>query len=254
MMRGSRPLFFSVLLLSVALNAALHHPIAAQVRSSSNFQIQSDSVNFGGGFSSSTNFAQESTFGEIATGVGSSTNFVLRAGYQQMQDSFLALSAVANVTMTPTIGGVSGGISNGSTTFSATTDNPAGYQLTIAAENGPAMQNGADSIADYVPSGDPDFTFTTDPTDSHFGYSIGGVDTADRFKNNGALCNVGTTIGPLDCWDGLSTSDAVIAEASSPNQPNGATTTVYFRVGIGGAVVQAPGEYTATTTITLLAL
>ena len=38
----------------------------AQVMQSTSYRIQSDSINFGGGFSSSTNYNLESTGGEIA--------------------------------------------------------------------------------------------------------------------------------------------------------------------------------------------
>jgi hypothetical protein len=76
----------------------------AQVMSSGSFQIDSDSVNFGGGYGSSTNYQQESTFGEIASGDSSSTNFNLRAGYQQMLTSYLSMSDVANVPLSPALG------------------------------------------------------------------------------------------------------------------------------------------------------
>ena len=60
-------------LLAIALLIATEVGLA-QVRSSTNYQLQSDSINIGGGLSSSTNFVQESTVGEVATGVGTSTN------------------------------------------------------------------------------------------------------------------------------------------------------------------------------------
>lgn len=226
----------------------------AQVMQSTNYRIQSDSVNFGGGLSTSTNYNLESTVGEVGTGELSGNSFNIKSGYQQMVTTFLSMTAPQNVTMTPSIPGVSGGTANGSTTVTVTTDSAAGYQLTIEAASSPAMTKGADFIADYVPLGDPDFAFDVGPTDAHFGYSPSGVDVVTRFKDDGASCNDNTQETPLACWDGLDTVAEPISRSTGANTPNGATTTVYFRVGVGGLVTQTGGVYTATTTLTALSL
>jgi hypothetical protein len=230
------------------------HIIDAQVMQSSSYRIQSDSINFGGGLSTSTNYNMESTGGEIATGDATSTSYSLKAGYQQMVNNFISMSAPGNVTMSPSIGGVTGGTANGSTTVTVTTDSPAGYVLSISASQSPAMTKGADSIADYVPGGDPDFSFITTAGDSHFGYSPEGQNVVARFKDNGASCNNGLLETTLACWDGLDTALEQISRGSAANTPNGATTTINFRVGVGSGVAQAAGIYTATTTLTALSL
>ena len=248
-----RWLFFSVSLTFMGLVSL--HVSQAQVRTSTNYQIQSDSVNVGGGLSSSTNYITESTAGEIATGPSDSTNYRLRAGYQQMQEVYLALSGGGNVVMDATINGIVGGVTNGSTTFTATTDSPSGYQLTIEASQSPAMNSGGDSIADYTPAAaDPDLQFITGATDSHLGYTPFGDHVVQRFLTNGSSCNVSGSASSTACWDGLSTTAEVISQSTSPNQPSGTDTTIYFRVGVGGSVIQAPGDYVATSTVTLLAL
>ncbi len=226
----------------------------AQVMQSTSYRIESDSINFGGGLASSTNYVLESTAGEIATGDSDSTSYSLRAGYQQMTTRFIAMTAPSPVTMTPSIVGITGGESNGSTTVTVTTDGAAGYELSIQADATPAMVKGSDSILDYTPVGVPDYTFTTNPDDAHFGYSPSGVDTVMRFKDNGISCNDNTQETLLACWDGLSLSEEVISRASSANTPDGATTTIYFKVGIGSSVVQPAGVYVATTTLTAIAL
>lgn len=228
----------------------------AQVMTSSNYQIQSDSVNVGGGFSTSTSYELESTVGEVGTGNGSSGTYALRAGYQQMQEVYLALTGAANVTLSPTIPGVSGGTANGATTVTVKTDSLAGYMLTIVASTSPAMKYGANTIADYTPAGaNPDFTFTTAAADAHFGFTPEGIDIAPRYQDNGvATCGGGGQDSSSSCWDGLSTTPVTIATASGSNHPNGATTTIRFRVGVGGAVVQPAGVYVATTTVTALSL
>jgi hypothetical protein len=226
----------------------------AQVMQSSSYKIQTDSINFSGGLSTSSNYTLESTAGEIATGESSSSNYALKAGYQQMHEVYLSLSSVTDVALSPSIPGVSGGVANGSTTVTVITDGTAGYELLIESESSPAMQKALDSISDYVPASNPDFSFITGTADSHFGYSPEGVDIVSRFKDNGSACAVGALDTVSACWDGLSTTSERIALGTGSNHPNGATTTIRFRVGIGSAVVQTPGIYTATTTLTALAL
>lgn len=227
----------------------------AQVRSSSNYQLQGDSVNFGGGLSTSTSYSLESTAGEVATGNSDSGTYSLRAGYQQMNEVFLSLSAAASLEMSPNISGLTGGVSNGSTTVTVLTDSPSGYQLTIESENSPAMQMGSESIPDYVPMStpDPDFDFETLSSQAWFGFSPEGNDIGSRFLNNGSNCNIGTNKTPLACWDGLSTSPKIIAEGQA-NQPSGTETKINFRVEVGGSVGVIAGDYFATTTLTALPL
>jgi len=227
----------------------------AEVRTSPSYQLESDSINFGGGLASSTNYTLESTAGEIATGPSDSTTYRLRAGYQQMHESYLSLSAPANVIMTPNIGGLTGGTSNGSTSVVVLTDSGAGYALTFSAESSPAMQMGGESIDDYVPSAapNPDPSFLTGSTDAHFGFSPYGNDVVLRYQNNGSICNVSGSSTALTCWDGASTTPLTIAEGVA-NHPNGATTTLYFKVGVGGNAPVIAGEYVATTTLTALPL
>ena len=242
-------------LVATSICVALLQVATAQVMSSTNYKIQSDSVNIGGGRSTSTNFGLESTVGEIATGNSSSTNYQLRAGYQQMQEVFLSMSVPAAVILSPSLGGLTGGISNGSTSVVVITDSPAGYQIMIKASSSPAMQNGVNTIADYAPAGGvPDFAFVNIPTDVHFGFSPEGNNLATRYKDNGSNCGTGSSDTVQRCWDGLSTTDRTIVNATAANQPSGATTSIRFQVGIGGSVAVPAGTYTATTTITALPL
>jgi len=229
----------------------------AQVRSSAHYRLQSDSVNFGGGLSTSTSYRQESTFGEVATGESTSTAYSLHAGYQQMQEVFLSLSTTGNVVMSPNLPGLTGGVSNGSATFTVITDSPSGYNLLIKAENSPAMQsvNSTSTIADYVPVGtDADFSFSTAAGQAHFGYTPEGSDIVQAFKDNGSACNVGNLDTSLACWEGLSTTDKIIAQNTNATHPDGATTTIRFRVGIGSGAGVTSGVYIATTTVTALPL
>ncbi len=238
-------LFAPILLLSI-------HVAGAQVMSSGNFQIKSDSVNISGGLSASANYSLESTTGEVATGLSGSANYLLRSGYQQMHEIYLAMTVAPNVVMDTAIGGITGGVSNGSTNVTITTDSLSGYQLTIQTSSSPAMQRGLYSIADYSSGPTPDFVFTTASTESHFGYTPEGLDVVQRFLDDSITCGVGSGNTPSACWDGLSTLAVPIASASTSNHPSGTNTSILFRVGIGGGVIQPEGTYTATITLTAL--
>jgi hypothetical protein len=222
----------------------------AQVMSSPSYRLTSDSVNIGGGFSTSSNYIQESTVGEIATGPSDSTSYGLRAGYQQMQQVFLSLSAPADVILSPDLGGLSGGEANGSTTVTVITDSPSGYQVTIRAASDPAMQRGdGPVIEDYV--GGPDYDLLAGSGEAVFGFTVTGVDIIPEFTDTGATgCGGGGSVETVVCWDGLSTSARTIVTGSGGNQPSGATTTLHFRVGIDSDAVVSAGLYTATTTLT----
>ncbi len=227
----------------------------AQVMTSGSYQIQSDSVNIGGGYSTSTSYTMESTVGEIATGNSTSSSYSLYAGYQQMQEVYLALSVAPDVVMSPSLPGITGGTSTGSTALRVVTDSVAGYQMTISASTSPALRFGANSIADYVPVGVvPDFLFITDATDAQFGFSPEGPDIVTRYKDSGGICGVSGSDTASRCWDGLSTSSRVIAQTATDNHPVGATTTIRFQVGIGGSQPVVPGSYVATTTVTVVSL
>lgn len=256
MLRDGICSFFIALVLTVLIGLSLG-VTSAQVRSSSNYQLQSDSINIGGGLSSSTNFTQESTVGESATGPSDSSTYSLRAGYQQMQEVFISLTAPGDVTMDPNLPGITGGTSNGSTTVTVITDSPSGYQLTIVSASTPAMQRsgGPEFIDDYevttYPNPDPSFTIAAN--EAFFGYSPNGEDIASLFRNNGANCNSGS-FTDIDCWYGPSTTAVTISEASGSNHPSGATTTINFRVGVGSSANVTAGLYIATTTLTALPL
>lgn len=227
----------------------------AQVMQSPSYQIESDSINIGGGFSSSSSYMLEDTLGEQATGRSSSTQYQLRAGYQQMQEVYLAISPAADVSMTPAISGITGGQSSGTTSVTVVTDNAAGYQLLLEAEAAPAMQSGVNSIANYTAStSNPDFTFTTGSTQAHFAFSPEGIDIVSRYKDNGTDCGVGSSDTSAACFDGVSTTPEVIAGRTSGNHPDGTVTSLIFRVGVGSGALVPEGTYTATSTLTLLAL
>ncbi len=250
--RISKSISHLAILLAITI---LLTPVAyAYVSSSTSYRIVEDSVNAGGLLSTSTSYRAEDTLGEEGVGTSSSATYRIKAGYQQMQEVYLAISAPGSITLSPSIP-TTGGVGNGVATWTVTTDNAAGYTMNIRASGTPALQSGVNSFANYVPAGgDPDFTFTTPAAASRFGFSPEGVDIPQRFKDNGVICNAGALDTASTCWVPLLTSADTVATRITPNHPSGTPTTVRFRAESGASNVQPAGAYTATSTLTVLAL
>lgn len=223
--------------------------------SSSSYQIERDALDSSGLYSSSSTYQLEDTLGEDAAGRSSSASYTLKAGYQQFGDAYIAITQEADLTLS-SISGLVGGSSEGTATWRVTTDNPVGYQLSVRADQSPALQSVTDSVADYVPAGAAaDFSFSILPSEAAFGFTPEGSDIVQRYLDNGSsTCGVGSSDTPSACWDGLSTSNTVIAESADNNHPAGTDTSVRFRAEIGGAVLQPPGDYTALITVTAIPL
>lgn len=228
--------------------------ILADYMQSATYSIQSDSVNFGGVESSGTAYKVNDTLGEIGTGDSNSLNYYMHAGFWQMQSSYIAISSPTDLVMT-SMSGLSGGSSEGTMSWTVTTDNAAGYTMSIASSTTPALKSAVDSLDDYTPAtSDPDFDFTNDPSTSSFGFSSEGSDVINRFKDNGAQCNAGTLETSAKCWDGLSTTPKVIAGSTTSNIPSGSIVTARFRAESGANHIQTSGQYNVTIIATATTL
>lgn len=220
------------------------------------YKIPLDSINVGGQDGSSTSYGLFDTVGEIATGDSSSTTYGLNAGFIGAQLTYLAISNGSDVTMSPAIAGVSGGAGTGSTVWTVTTDNPAGYSLLIRADTNPALRSISSDFADYTTAGAaPDYNWTVAAADSEYGFTPEGADIIQRYLDNGSSCD---SIGGSDtadkCWDKLTTSDQQIATSATGNHPSGTTTTVKMQAEVGSSHIQPNGTYEANITVTAVAL
>ncbi len=164
----------------------------------------------------------------------------------------------ADVTMTPSLGGITGGTSNGTTTVIVKTNDSSGYTMTIKASTSPAMQGNTQgsSIADYTPASAsiPDFTYSV-PSGQEFGYTVSASTTADlaqKFLDNGTTCNTGSadTGTSASCWYNLSTVATSTILRTTATPASGSTSSIAFKLTInsGGFVVE--DTYTATATLT----
>lgn len=246
-----KKLVFKIILIIILL--ALAGSTFAYVASSTNYRIQSDSLNFAGGNSTSTNYEIESSLGEIATGVGTSTNYQIKAGYQQMLVSSISITSPADITLAPALTAV--GSATGEASWTVITDNPAGYTLAVNSSVSPAFVSSSDSFANYTPSGAiPDYSWSVGSSASEFGYTVEGADTATRFKDDGVACNTGILNNTNTCWDTFSTSPVTIASRSNSNTPSGTATTIKLQAEIGSSATPVTGTYSATLTLTATAL
>jgi hypothetical protein len=221
---------------------------------SSNYKIESDSLNLGGADSSSTSFNLGDSMGELGTGDSSSSNYAMHAGYWQMGESSISISSPTDLIM-QSMAGLSGGSSEGTMSWTVITDDSAGYSMSIRSTTSPALQSANDSLADYTPSAsDPDYNFSIESTESAFGFSPEGTEVVSRFKDNGSVCNAGNLETTGKCWDGLSTSPKIISGSTTSNMPNGGVTTVRFRAEAGVDKIQKSGDYYVTIVATATTL
>ena len=247
-------LLIIAILLSICALGVPQTSTLAYVMSSTNYRMQADSVNFGGGMGVSGNYKVEDTLGEISSGNSTSSSYNLYAGYQQMDpETYLGINISGINVLAPAIPGMSGGMATASSSIGIVTNNNDGYTLNIKASTSPAMRSDTSNFANYTLAGSvPDFVWNIDATDSEFGFSPRGVDIVQRYLDNGAdACDQSSGSQTADaCWDVLSTAGSNISYTSSANDPDGSTTTVQFKAQSGASHIQQSGDYSATVIVT----
>ena len=246
-----RKLAIVVLALILIVPGYMH----AQVATSTNYQLERDSLNFGGTYSTSSTYTVEDTGGEVGTGYGTSSTYSLQAGYQQDDVYTVSITSPANVSLSPNIYTLGGGSATGDASWTVVTDNPSGYTLAIKASTDPAMKSSDDNFADYTKAGaNPDYTWSVGSGVAEFGFSPEGSDITATYLDNGLdTCGAGT--GSADtCWDEFLTTNKTIATSGSDNNPLGTATTVKFRAEAESAATKSAGDYSATITLTATAL
>lgn len=224
---------------------------SAYVMNSNNYSIEKDSINVGGlDIGESSNYNLKDTMGELGTDESESSNYIMKAGYRQMNETYIALSVPSSINLGPNISGESGA-ATGDGTWTVNTDSMAGYYLSLKADSTPAMQSGANSFSDYTPAsaGTPDYNWGLNGAGAEFGYSPYNANSQTaKFKNNGSSCNNGAAITDEKCWYGLSTSYEQITNKTSRTNITGEETKINFKAEVSSA--QAAGTYTATVIVT----
>lgn len=237
------------------------YPTLAYVMESSQYRIQSDSLNVGGGNWDSTNYIFEDTMGEIASGPSASTSYKLKAGYQQMQEVYISASSPSDIILTPAFGGVTGGLASGSAAWTIICDGAAGFDIKIKASSDPAMKNDDTYyFDDYTPiaAGSPDYDWNSpSSTSAEFGFTVEpetAADTASLFTdNNSDSCGVGGSTNTSDkCWfDFNGTNNIDIVHRTTRTDSDGENETVKFRAESNAKFLKE-GYYDATIIITVV--
>lgn len=230
--------------------------LGAYVASSSNFRMEYDSLNNEGGLGNSSNFRLEDTMGEDAIGISNSANFKLKAGFQHLSEVNLSISSPTDVAMNPSIGGITGGTSTGTISWTVTTDNPGGYSMNVSTLTSPAMTSATSSVADYTPVdiNTPDFNWSTASNASEFGYSPESTDLVSKFKDNGFnTCGSGSSQTADKCWYNFKTTNELICQSALRNDPGGSVTNFKLKAEVGSSRFQQKGSYAAQITATAVA-
>jgi hypothetical protein len=188
---------------------------------------------------------------------GSESSSINSINVIQMVSSEITITSPDNVVMSPTIAGMTGGTGTGSATWTVTTNNLEGFEMSIKSDTNPALKSPQNnSFANYTPSGTvPDFTWNVADTDSEFGYTVEPhtvEDTAPAFLDNGSLCGTGTANATDKCWFGFATADKTIVHRTSETPQLGEAETVKFKAQSGPGHYQTEGDYVATITVTAL--
>jgi len=215
--------------------------------------MQFDSLNTGGGMGTSTDYKIEDTVGEASSGSSTSTSYNLYAGYQQMdQNTVLSLTVPSSLSLSPSIGGLTGGVSNGQADVLVSTNAVSGYTLYVKSGANPALVSDLDSFDNITTvGGEPNFNWQISATSNGFGFTPQGDDIVSKYKDNGSNCNesLGSDTA-YRCWDYFSTTDTQIGQSASSNYPSYATTSLFIRAESGAQNSQMSGNYTANITVT----
>jgi hypothetical protein len=165
----------------------------------------------------------------------------------------------SNLTLSPSLAGITGGTANGQTSVRVLTNNAAGYSMTLTASSSLGMIGNSQggTIPAYIPSSGttPDFTFAAPANTARFGYTVEASttdDLAQAFKDDGGACNTGSADAVDSCWLNASTSAVTVINRTTETAASGSTSTIKFRAVINSNPVPAIPQdtYVATTTLT----
>jgi len=242
----------------IIISICLPGNIFAIEMQSSNYRIQTDdSLTPAGGNSSSVNYVYNDTMGELSTGLSDSANYLLKAGYQEMQQFYITVSSPGNLTMLPSIPGMSGGTANATGSYNVITDSPSGFNMQIKASTVPAMLLTGDAtyyFADYPAT--PSYGWNVNSNNSQFGFTVEpatSADTASTFLDNGSnTCGTGSTNGTDTCWAGFNgTNNISLINRTTRTGVSGEGEVLKFKAQSNNNFLKS-GNYTAGITVTVL--
>lgn len=213
------------------------YPLLASVRSSNNYKIQSDSINSGGGDGmTSGNYIYRDSVGEVSSGLSNSAAYKLKAGYRQMDETYLTVVSPSDILLAPSIPGITGGIASGDATWTVITDNSAGFNMKVKASGETGMFQSNDwYFYPYSPTtaGSADYNWTAPSAGSaEYGFSLTAdtsLDADTPFRNDGGDCGTGANNTDKQCWYNFSTSDLQVIYRSIRTDAAGEAEKINFK-------------------------
>lgn len=197
----------------------------------------------------------------LAVGQTSSDEFTIE---QTINNEIAFTAQPQNVVMDTALTGLTGGTSNGSTTFSVATNNPNGYTVGIRFDDtgstGCAMRYNSDNTV-CIGNGPSSVSFDLDPPASNqpaeFAYTVDSAYAEQTFLSDGvSACNDsgGSTNGER-CFlmqSSIATDEIIMRRTEASAGGSGDSMDLYFRVVVGQDPnpVLPSGTYTATATLT----
>lgn len=219
----------------------------AEVRTSTNYQIDNDTISSGGSEnSSSASYSIADTLGGFAVGTSTSANYRNDAGYRAaVADSFITITAPSDITLTALSATQNSAV--GSSTWTIETGDTGGYTLTIKASTTPALKatSTGESFSDFGTSSASTWSVSNKYIFgwSGFGSHVGGF-------GSGSSCAASTNVPSATLlWRGFYGTTTYIVASSSASNPGGTPTTACFATEQNGVFAPA-GNYRADITLT----
>lgn len=160
----------------------------------------------------------------------------------------IAIDAISDLSLSPAIPGLTGGVGVGTSTATTTTSNSTGYTLALTASTSPALQSGGNSFADYTPTGTtvPEYTWSVTSA-AEFGYTVENANVTQLFKDSTSICNAGTNQTAYKCWYPASTTAVTIVNRSTSATDD--ETQLGFKAEINGTT-RPSGTYSGKLSVT----
>jgi hypothetical protein len=176
--------------------------------------------------------------------------YKIYAGFQEMQESYISVSAPLDTPLTPSIPGVSGGVATADTDWDVNTDSSSGFDMKIKASTIPAMKLDASYYFNNY-SSTPTFGWSVSPNEAEFGFAVvpAEVGEAVAFQDDGDVCGAGSNTG--GCWAGFDAlNETAIIHRTTRTDIAGQTEGINFKAESNAKLLK-DGEYTASITVTV---
>lgn len=166
----------------------------------------------------------------------------------------ITLSCDASTTLAGTINSMSGGTATNTFACTITSPNDSGYNMTvvedhtlqIAATPDNEFQNASTSSPlayDWVAPGAGVEIFG-------FSMATGTVQAAAAYRNGGGVCNSGTNVDGVHCWNGFTTSTQKVVSSSVPSASAGDAAVFMLKAQAGTSNFLTNGTYHNVITLT----